>query len=61
MEESRFLPRPKLQTLIDALDSLGCRTIGPVVQDGAIEYRDLNDAEQLPHGWTDAQSRAATD
>jgi len=56
MEHSSFLPRQGLQTLFDVLGGLGFRTLGPVVQDGAIQYRDLSDASELPGGWTDDQA-----
>ena len=55
MEDSRFLPRQALQTLIDVLSSKGFRTIGPAVRDGAIQYLQLNGIEHFPQGWTDEQ------
>jgi len=56
MEDSKFLPRRALQTLFDALKRQGFRTLGPAVLDGAIQYRDLIDADGLPQGRTDEQS-----
>lgn len=56
MEDRIFLPRQALQTLFDALTKQGFRTLGPVIRDGAVQYLDLSDAEQLPRGWNDEQS-----
>jgi ferredoxin len=56
MQDSNFLPRQALQTLLDTLKGQGFRTLGPRVQDGAIQYLDLVDAGQLPGGWHDEQS-----
>ena len=56
MDETRFLPRQALQSLLDALIGQGFRTIGPVIQDGAVQYREMSDVEQLPHGLTDQQA-----
>ena len=56
MDKPRFLPRTALQTLLDALNRQGFRTLGPTVQDGAIQYLDLQSVDQLPHGMHDAQS-----
>jgi ferredoxin len=55
MEDSLFLPRQALQTLFDILNDQGFRTLGPVVEDGAIQYLDLNDATRLPTGLRDEQ------
>ena len=56
MEDIRFLSRPALQVLFDILARQGFRTLGPVIQDGAIQYLDLTDASRLPGGWSDEQS-----
>ncbi|MGB5570791.1 MAG: sulfite reductase subunit A, partial [Sedimenticolaceae bacterium] len=56
MQDRKFLPRQVLQTLLDTLKGQGFRTLGPRVQDGAIQYLDLVDAAQLPGGWHDEQS-----
>jgi ferredoxin len=45
-----FLPRERLQVLIDALRARGFRCIGPQVRDAAIVYADLDSAAQLPAG-----------
>lgn len=50
MVESRFFAREALQGLFDALRSAGYRVVGPQVRDGAIQYRDLNEAAALPWG-----------
>ncbi len=55
MENSSFLPRQALQTLIDVLGNQGFRTLGPVVRDKAIQYLELTNADQFPQGWTDEQ------
>lgn len=45
----------ELQALIAALQRLGYQTVGPRVVDGAIVYRELDNAEQLPFGYVDRQ------
>ncbi len=49
-----FLPRDRLQALIDRL-RVDYRLVGPQVRDGAIVYDDLAYAEALPVGVRDAQ------
>jgi sulfhydrogenase subunit beta (sulfur reductase) len=44
-----------LGDLFEALAGRGFRVLGPTVRDGAIVYEDLDSAESLPIGWTDAQ------
>jgi sulfhydrogenase subunit beta (sulfur reductase) len=44
-----------LDLLVDALRQRGYRVLGPTLRDGAIIYDDLDDAAQLPIGWTDHQ------
>ncbi len=44
-----------LDDLIEALRRRGYRVLGPTVRDGAIVYDELEDAAQLPTGWTDRQ------
>ncbi len=44
-----------LQRLIDALSAEGRRVVGPQVADGAVVYRDLSQAADLPKGWIDEQ------
>jgi hypothetical protein len=39
--------------LPQALDDLIDALVGPTVRDGAIVYDELEDASQLPAGWTD--------
>jgi len=48
--ENFFLPRERLQVLIDALRARGFRCFGPQVRDAAIVYADLDSAAQLPAG-----------
>ncbi|HEY3296345.1 MAG TPA: 4Fe-4S dicluster domain-containing protein [bacterium] len=50
------LDRGNFSHLIEALRKKGFRVIGPQVRDGAIVYDELDDATQLPAGWTDEQS-----
>ena len=49
------IDKPQLQTLIHALQVLGYRTIGPRIVDGAVVYRELESADQLPVGYVDRQ------
>jgi len=56
MDKSRFLPRQAFQVLIDALSDAGFCVVGPIAKDGAIQYLELHDAHQLPHGRTDEQA-----
>jgi ferredoxin len=51
-----FLPRGKLQALIDALRRSHKRVVGPVVRDGAIVFDDIARAAELPIGWHDEQA-----
>ncbi|MCW5587053.1 MAG: 4Fe-4S dicluster domain-containing protein [Chromatiales bacterium] len=56
MDDTRFLPRQALQTLLDALHRQGYRTLGPVVQDAVVQYLDIDSIDRLPSGWTDDQA-----
>lgn len=56
MAERGFLARDQLQRLLDLLRDDGYRVIGPSVHDGAIQYRDLQHASQLPSAVTDDQA-----
>lgn len=58
MIASGYLPRDQLGRLLDALRVAGYRCVGPMVQDGAIQYRDLASAAALPAGWHDMQTPA---
>nr|WP_232220373.1 hypothetical protein [Legionella tunisiensis] len=49
-DRNYFLPKEKLQELIDALQGLGFSCVGPQVRDGAIVYDRLTEAKQLPWG-----------
>jgi len=61
MENSRsagklaVLERTDFQQLLDALQTRGYQTIGPVVRDGAIVYDTLGSMDDLPTGWMDEQ------
>ena len=54
-----FLPRPRLQGLIDALNDAGFRCVGPMVRDGAIVFDSLRHMTELPVGVRDAQEPGA--
>jgi ferredoxin len=49
------LPPDALDVLIPVLRERGYRVLGPTVRDGAIVYDEIDDAGQLPTGWTDIQ------
>jgi NAD(P)H-flavin reductase len=48
----RWLPAARLDDLIDALRREGRTVVGPVLEDGAIAFRALAAASDLPFGWT---------
>lgn len=50
-----FLPRNKLQVLLDALQQSGYQILGPTVQDGAIQFKEVEDSGQLVTGLTNLQ------
>lgn len=43
------------EALIPLLNDLGYRVVGPTVREGAIVWGELDDAADLPIGWTDVQ------
>jgi ferredoxin len=45
----------QLQSLIDALRTLGYQTVGPRIVEGAIVYREIESSDQLPIGYVDRQ------
>lgn len=49
------MAKPELAKVIDRLQVLGYRTIGPQLRDGAIVYGDLRTMDQLPFGIVDEQ------
>jgi NAD(P)H-flavin reductase len=49
---ARFLPLARLDDLISALRSDGRRVLGPVVEDGALKVAEIEQASDLPFGWT---------
>lgn len=49
------IEKHQLQALFDALKLAGYRTVGPRIVDGAIVYRELDSAAQLPVGVIDRQ------
>jgi NAD(P)H-flavin reductase/formate hydrogenlyase subunit 6/NADH:ubiquinone oxidoreductase subunit I len=46
-----FLPREKLDVLLDALRDDDRTIIGPIVRDGAVVYDEIRDTTDLPIGW----------
>jgi len=56
MDEPLFLPRERLQRLLDELTATFGRCVGPRVRDGAIVYDTLQSVEQLPLGVSDEQA-----
>lgn len=54
-DSAAWLERAALQHLLDVLWDRGHRVVGPQVADGAIVYRDLRSAGDLPTGWLDEQ------
>ena len=54
--EPRFLPRPRLQRLLDVLRDNGYECVGPRVRDGAIVYEAIGSADELPYGVRDRQA-----
>jgi sulfhydrogenase subunit beta (sulfur reductase) len=55
MMSEQFLPREKIQDLIDVLIAGGYRCMGPQAKEGAIVYEELTRVEQLPSGIRDIQ------
>ncbi|MBI5041859.1 MAG: 4Fe-4S dicluster domain-containing protein [Gammaproteobacteria bacterium] len=51
-----YLAREYFGRLLEALRNSGYRCVGPQVLDGAIQYRDLPNAQALPSGWRDSQA-----
>ncbi len=49
-------PKVQLDSLIVCLHQRGYRVIGPIAEDGAIVYAEIDGASQLPKGWTDQQA-----
>lgn len=51
-----FLPKDRLNALIQELRKRGYSVVGPKIDQGAIVYGELDSDNQLPKGWTDEQS-----
>lgn len=51
-----YLPRARLQDLIDALQAEGFRCVGPRLKDGAIVFDTLRSVAELPAGVRDEQA-----
>lgn len=54
--QEAILPIGALEGLIDALGRRGHTVLGPTVRDGAVVYRELRSAAELPVGWEDVQA-----
>jgi len=53
--EAVIVERGNLDALLAAISGQGYRLVGPSVQNGAIVYRDVRSAADLPVGWGDEQ------
>ncbi|MBV8257425.1 MAG: 4Fe-4S dicluster domain-containing protein [Actinobacteria bacterium] len=53
---AEVLAAADLGVLLGALRARGYRVVGPRVAAGVIQYAELDDAGDLPHGWTDEQA-----
>ena len=51
-----FLPRARMQELLQHLEDAGFACIGPTVREGAIAYQRLRSASELPAGMSDEQT-----
>ena len=51
-DATRSLPSARLNDLISTLRASGRRVIGPIVEDGALAMAEIEDAADLPFGWT---------
>lgn len=54
--EPQFFPKAALQSLIHDLRNRGYLVVGPMIDQQAIVYGELQSMDQLPQGWTDEQS-----
>jgi NAD(P)H-flavin reductase len=52
----RFLPRARLDDLVQALRNDGRSVVGPTVSEGSIRMAEIDDAADLPIGWTMASA-----
>ncbi len=55
-ENVGYLPRGRFDDLLSVLTAAGYECVGPTVRDGAIMYRPIDGAEDLPRGISDRQS-----
>ncbi|MEJ2554272.1 MAG: 4Fe-4S dicluster domain-containing protein [Gammaproteobacteria bacterium] len=56
VSQAYFLPRERLESLVDGLRRAGYRCVGPQLKEGAIVYDTLQSADELPHGIQDEQT-----
>ena len=52
---TQLLPKKNFSQLFQALKQLGYRTIGPVLSQGAIQWKEIATPDDLPKGWKDQQ------
>src|SRR5579863_8898585 len=52
---ARFLDKAGIDSLIRLLREQGYTVVGPTIDQGAIVYREVTAATELPRGWTDQQ------
>jgi len=52
----QFLPRDRLDALLDLLREGGRMIVGPVVRDGAVVLDEISTVADLPRGWRDEQA-----
>jgi sulfhydrogenase subunit beta (sulfur reductase) len=57
--EIAIIAAPALGDLLGELCERGYTVIGPTIREGAIVYREIRSAEELPAGWTDVQQPAS--
>lgn len=50
-----LIPKHELGAIVDRIQQLGYRTIGPHAVDGAIVYGEIDSADDLPQGYLDSQ------
>jgi len=50
-----LLPKSLFQRLLDTLQTMGYRVVGPAVRDGAVMWETIRQVADLPIGWRDVQ------
>lgn len=59
LEDQSVFPAAELATLISLILRAGYELVGPTVRDGAVVYAPIQNAQDLPQGWTDEQNPAS--